>query len=128
MLKECDFVVVTVPLTPQTRNLVSTEELAAMKPGAYLIHAGRGGVIDQAALLEALQSRRIAGAALDVFSEEPLPASSPFWKLPNVLITPHIGGISPNYLKRAVELFAANLGRYLKGEPLFNLLDLEQGY
>ncbi len=128
MLKECDFVVVMVPLTPQSRGLIGAEELAAMKPGAYLVHGGRGGVVDQPALLEALQDRRIAGAALDVFSEEPLPPTSPFWKLPNVLITPHIGGISPNYLKRAVDLFAANLGRYIKGEPLYNLLDLEQGY
>lgn len=128
MFKDCDFVVVTVPLTPQTRHLISTEELSAMKPGAYLVHAGRGGVVDQAALLEALQSRRIAGAALDVFSEEPLPPNSPFWKLTNVLITPHIGGISPNYLKRAVELFGVNLGYYLKGEPLLNQIDLEQGY
>lgn len=128
MLKDCDFVVVMVPLTPQSRSLMGAAELAAMKSTAYLIHAGRGGVVDQPALLEVLQDRRIGGAALDVFSEEPLPPASPFWKLPNVLITPHIGGISPNYLNRAVDLFATNLGRYVKGEPLFNQLDLDQGY
>jgi phosphoglycerate dehydrogenase-like enzyme len=128
MVKECDFVVVVLPLTTQTRNLLGAEEFAAMKPGAYLIQAGRGGVVDQAALVEALQEKRIAGAALDTFSEEPLAPSSPLWKLPNVLITPHIGSISPNYLQRAVDLFVVNLTRYLAGEPLLNLFNLELGY
>lgn len=128
MLKECDFVVVSVPLTPLTRNLISHEELAAMKPSAYLIHAGRGGVVDQSALLEALMEKKIAGAALDVFTEEPLPPSSPLWKLSNVIITPHIGSISAHYLQRAVNLFATNLARYVEGEPLLNRYDLELGY
>jgi phosphoglycerate dehydrogenase-like enzyme len=128
MIKECDFVVVTLPLTPLTRGLIGAEELAVMKPGAYLIQAGRGGVVDQAALVEALQEKRIAGAALDTFSEEPLPPASPFWKMPNVLITPHIGGISPYYLQRAVDLFEANLRHYVNGEPLFNRFDPELGY
>jgi phosphoglycerate dehydrogenase-like enzyme len=128
MLKECDFVVVTLPLTPLTRGLINTEELAVMKPGAYLIQAGRGGVVDQAALVEALQEKRIAGAALDTFTEEPLPPASPLWKMPNVLITPHIGGISSQYLQRAVDLFAANLRHYVKGEVLLNRFDPELGY
>jgi len=128
MVKECDFVVVTLPLTPQTRNLVNAEVLAAMKPSAYLIQAGRGGVIDQAALEVVLQEKRIAGAALDTFTEEPLPASSPFWRFSNVLITPHIGGISASYLQRAVDLFAVNLKRYQAGEPLYNRYEPEQGY
>ena len=128
MLKDCDFVVVMVPLTPQSHNLIGAAELAVMKPTTYLIHGGRGGVVDQSALLEALQDRRLGGAALDVFSEEPLPPASPFWKLSNVLITPHIGSISPYYLERAVDLFAANLDRYVKGETLINQFDLEQGY
>jgi phosphoglycerate dehydrogenase-like enzyme len=84
--------------------------------------------VDQAALLEALQEKRIAGAALDTFSEEPLPPASPLWKLPNVLITPHIGGISPYYLQRAVDLFETNLRHYVAGEPLFNRFDPELGY
>jgi phosphoglycerate dehydrogenase-like enzyme len=128
MLKECDFVVVTLPLTPLTRNLIGAAELAAMKPSAYLIQAGRGGVVDQAALVEALQEKRIAGAALDTFSEEPLPPASPLWKLPNVLLTPHIGSISPNYLQRAVDLFTANLRLYVAGETLLNRFDLDLGY
>ena len=128
MVKNCDFVVVTLPLTPQTRNLVNADVLAAMKPEAFLIQAGRGGVVDQAALIAALQEKRIAGAAIDTFPEEPLPANSPLWKLPNVIITPHIGGISANYLQRAVDLFAENLKRYVDGEQLYNRFDVEQGY
>jgi len=128
MVKECDFVVVTLPLTPQTRNLIDADVLSAMNPAAYLIQAGRGGVVDQTALIEALQERRIAGAAIDTFSEEPLPANSPLWKLPNVIITPHIGGISANYLQRAIDLFAVNLKRYLSGETLYNRFDVELGY
>ena len=84
--------------------------------------------MDQTALIEALQERRIAGAAIDTFSEEPLPANSPLWKLPNVIITPHIGGISANYLQRAIDLFAVNLKRYLSGETLYNRFDVELGY
>jgi phosphoglycerate dehydrogenase-like enzyme len=128
MVKECDFVVVTLPLTANTRNMINAEVLAAMKPSAYLIQAGRGGVVDQAALVEALQERRIAGAALDTFSEEPLPGSSPLWKLPNVLITPHVASISTHYLERAMDLFVANLCRYVKGEPLLNRYDPDLGY
>jgi phosphoglycerate dehydrogenase-like enzyme len=128
MVKNCDFVVVTLPLTPQTRNLISAEVLAAMNANAFLIQAGRGGVVDQSALIEALQERRIAGVAIDTFSEEPLPANSPLWKLPNVILTPHIGGISANYLQRAVDLFAVNLKRYLDGETLYNRFDAELGY
>jgi len=128
MFKDCDFVVVTLPLTLLTRNMIGAAELAAMKPGAYLIQSGRGGVVDQAALVEALQEKRIAGAALDTFSEEPLPPASPLWKLPNVLLTPHIGSISPNYLQRAVDLFATNLKHYALGETLLNRVDLELGY
>jgi len=128
MLKVCDFVVICVPLTHKTRNLINEEVLKSFKSTAYLIDIGRGGVIDQNALLVALQERRLAGAALDVFSEEPLPPSSPFWHLPNVIISPHIAGVSPNYRLRAAELFAENLQRYIQGIPLLNLLDLENQY
>lgn len=128
MVKSCDFVVVSVPLTDGTRNLVGEAELAAMSPGAYLVDVSRGGIIQAQALLEALREKKIAGAALDVFAEEPLPSSSPFWKLPNVLISPHISGISPHYAKRAVDLFSENLERYLIGEELFNLYESEWGY
>ena len=128
MLKECDFVVVTTPLTQDTRNLLGPSELAVFKPTAYLIDIGRGGVIDQAALITALREHKLAGAALDVFPEEPLPADSPLWKLPNVILSPHIAGYSSAYDARAVALFAENLTRYLAGLPLYNQIDIAKGY
>ncbi len=128
MLKECDFVVVTAPITAETRGLIGVAELAAMKPTAFLINMARGGIVDQNALLAALQERRIGGAALDAFVEEPLPANSPFWKLPNVIITPHIGGMSSHYNQRAIEMFLENLRRYLTGAPLLNRYDVQKGY
>jgi phosphoglycerate dehydrogenase-like enzyme len=128
MLKECDFVVVTVPLTPETRGLIGAAELAAMKPGAFLIHIARGGIVDQAALIAALQERKIAGAALDVFQEEPLPSNSPLWKMNNVMISPHIAGISMHYDERALQLFIENLKRYLAGAELLNRFNPERGY
>jgi phosphoglycerate dehydrogenase-like enzyme len=128
MLKDCDFVVVSVPLTPQTRGLLDAEALAACKPGAYLVDVSRGGIVDHNALVKALQEHRLAGAALDVFPEEPLPPKSPLWELPNVIITPHMAGISPHYDERAVEMFAANLARYVNGQPLYNLFDPKRGY
>jgi phosphoglycerate dehydrogenase-like enzyme len=128
MLHACDFIVVTVPLTPETRGLVGAEELAAAKPTAYLIDTSRGGVVDHTALVAALEERRLAGAALDVFPEEPLSSSSPLWRLPNVIITPHISGSSLYYNERAVTLFAENLNRYLAGLPLYNRFDPAVGY
>lgn len=128
MLKECDFVVVSVPLTKETRKLIGPEELEAMKPGAYLVDISRGGVVDSSALLSALKDKRIAGAALDVHSEEPLPSDSPFWKLPNVIITPHISGNTPHYNERALDLFIENINRYLAGLPLYNRFYPDKGY
>lgn len=128
MLKECDFVVITVPLTPETRGMFGAKEIAAMKPGAYLVDVSRGGILDHNALAAALKEKKIGGAALDVFPEEPLPKDSPLWKFPNVIITPHISGISPHYDERAIQLFAENLQRYLAGVPLYNRFDLERGY
>jgi phosphoglycerate dehydrogenase-like enzyme len=128
MFRECDFVVITVPLTSETRKLIGAEELAALKTNSYLIDISRGGIIDQTALLSALKDNRIAGAALDVFSEEPLPSDHPLWKLPNVIITPHISGITPYYDQRALALFTENLQRYLEGSPLHNQLNRQRGY
>lgn len=128
MIKECDFIVVCVPLTADTRGLIGEGEIAAMKPGAFLIDVSRGGIVNHAALIQALQDKKIGGAALDVFPEEPLPATSPVWKLPNVLISPHISGISPYYASRAIAAFAANLRRYLTEQPLLNRFDPERGY
>lgn len=128
LLKESDFVVVSLPLTQATRGLIGEAELAAMKPGSYLIDVSRGGIIQQPALITALQEKKLAGAALDVFPEEPLPANNPLWKLPNVIITPHIAGSSAVYNQRAVDLFVENLKRYLAGNPLFNLYNPDLGY
>jgi phosphoglycerate dehydrogenase-like enzyme len=128
MLKLCDFVVVCTPLTSETRNSIGAEDLAVMKPGAYLVSISRGGIVDHTALLPLLRDNKIAGAALDVFPTEPLPADSPFWKLPNVIITPHIAGFSPHYDERAIELFSENLQRYLSGLPLYNRISLERKY
>jgi phosphoglycerate dehydrogenase-like enzyme len=128
MLKDCDYVVVTVPKTASTTNMISTPEFAVMKPTAFLVDTSRGGIVDHKALVVALTERKIAGAALDVFPEEPLPADNPLWKLPNVIVTPHISGNTPFYNERAMELFAENLRRYLDGLPLLNVIDVERGY
>jgi phosphoglycerate dehydrogenase-like enzyme len=123
MLKECDYVVVCLPRTSATKNMLGAKELAACKPGAYLVDISRGEILDHNALLPLLRERKLAGAALDVFPVEPLPADSPLWKLPNVVITPHIAGFSPHYDERAAELFTQNIRRYLEELPLYNRLD-----
>ena len=128
MLHQCDFIVVTIPLTPTTRNLIGMEELAVVKPTAVLIDISRGGIVDHDDLIAALQEHRLAGAALDVFPEEPLPPSSPLWRMPNVMVTPHISGMSQFYNERAVALFAENINRYLEGLQLYNLFDPAIGY
>lgn len=128
MLRECDFVAVTLPLTWHTRRLIDAEVLAAMKPTAIIVNVSRGEVIDEAALVEALREGRIGGAGLDVFSEEPLPSDSPLWTLPNVIMSPHLSGMSAHYNARAVRLFSENLRRYLEGEPLLNQVSREFGY
>lgn len=128
MFKECDFVVIALPLTAETRGMIGAAELAALKPTAFLVSLARGGVVDQAALINALQEKRIAGAALDVFAEEPLPPLNPLWKMPNVIVSPHIGGMSAHYNHRAVDMFSENLKRYLSGVVLLNRFDIQKGY
>ncbi len=128
MLRQCDFVVVAAPLTPETRHLIDEAALRAMPSHAYLVNIARGGLIDEAALARALGEGWIAGAGLDVFEEEPLPADSPLWKLDNVILSPHVAGFSLKYDERATDLFAQNLNRYLAGEPLLNLVDKKRGY
>ncbi|OGO65439.1 MAG: hypothetical protein A2030_09630 [Chloroflexi bacterium RBG_19FT_COMBO_50_10] len=128
MLKVCDFVVVTLPRTTATRGLLGAKELAVLKPEAFLVDISRGEIVDHNALIQLLKERKIAGAALDVFPVEPLPADSPLWKLPNVILTPHIAGFSPHYDSRATELFTQNLQRYLEDLPLYNRLDLTLEY
>lgn len=127
-LAHADVVVLTVPLSQATRGLIGAAELAAMKPTAYLINIGRGGTIDEPALVHALQEGRIAGAALDVFAVEPLPATSPLWAMENVIITGHYAGATPKYDERALEIFLDNLGRYKAGMPLRNQVDKLAGY
>jgi len=128
MVAECDFVVVSTPLTPQTRGLINETVLRAMKPNAYLVNVGRGPVVDERALIRALREKWIAGAGLDVFEEEPLPADSPLWEMDNVIISPHVAGFTLRYDERAVEIFTENLRRYLAGERLLNLVDKSRGY
>jgi phosphoglycerate dehydrogenase-like enzyme len=128
MARECDFLVVTAPLTDATHHMVDAAVLKQMKKTAVLINVGRGAVIDESALIDALQARRIAGAGLDVFEQEPLPADSPLWKLDNVIVSPHVSGWSTVYNEKAVAVFAENLQCYLDGRPLLNRVRREHGY
>ena len=111
---EADFVVVVVPYSSDTHHLVGSEVIAAMRPDSFLVNLSRGGCVDEQALLEALGSGAIAGAGLDVFQTEPLPATNPFWRLPNVIVTPHIGGMSDTYHEQALPIVAANLNTYAR--------------
>lgn len=128
VLERADWVVVTAPHTPETTRLIGANELARMKRSSYLINLARGAVLDEEALLAALDAGRPAGAALDVFAEEPLPAASALWSHPRVVVTPHVGGVGPRYWERACEQFAGNLRRFLAGEPLENIVDKRAGY
>ena len=128
VLAEADVVVLLVPLTAETRGFFTRERFACMKPGAYLVNLARGGIVDEAALVEALRDGRLAGAAFDVFASEPLPASSPLWEAPNLWITPHMAGGFPEILDETTRLFAANVARLERGEPVKNAIDRGRGY
>ena len=128
MMPHCDFVAVTAPLTSETRGMVGEAEIAAMKPTAVIINVGRGPVVDEKALVHALQSKKIKGAALDVFETEPLPPESPFFDLENVLLSPHAADSLPDVRERALEFFVDNFERFQKGEPLQNIVDKHAGY
>jgi D-2-hydroxyacid dehydrogenase (NADP+) len=128
VLGRADHVCLTVPLTRDTDRLIDARRLAIMRAGAYLYNISRGGVIDQAALVDALRSGRLAGAGLDVFEHEPLPEHSPLWDLDNVILTPHVAGLTPHYFARTAALFAENLDRFLSGRPLRNVYDAVRGY
>lgn len=128
MLADSDFVQVTVPSTPANFHLIDENMLAAMRKTAILINVARGDVVDEAALIRALQARQIGGAALDVFEREPLPTDSPLWKLDQVIISPHISGNNEHYNESAAELFAQNLERYLTDQELLNRIDRTRGY
>jgi len=128
MLKLCDFVVISLPKTKETIGLISEGEFGVMKPEAFFIDISRGGITNSEALRTALVEKQIAGAALDVFPEEPLPKDSPLWETPNLIISPHISGISNKYNERAVNLFIKNLNLYLEDCPLLNLFNPATGY
>jgi phosphoglycerate dehydrogenase-like enzyme len=125
---ESDFVVVTAALTSHSRRLLGPAAFRAMKPTAYYVCVSRGGIADDAALLSALQDGRIAGAGLDAHAVEPLPADSPFWSLPNVIVTPHNGATTEGTQRRGVDIFVDNLARFVRGEPLRNVVDKAAGY
>ncbi len=128
LLRESDYVVLTVPDTAETTGLIGERELALMPRSAVLINVARGRILDEEALAAALKAGRLRGAGLDVFRQEPLPADSPLWELDNVLITPHIGGTSQRFWDRQTELMIRNIGNFLAGLPLENLVDKRLGY
>jgi phosphoglycerate dehydrogenase-like enzyme len=128
LLRESDFVVLAVPSTPATRGMMGTAELALMRRDAVLINIARGDVVDEGALVAALEGGRLRGAALDVFTTEPLPADSPLWSQPNVLVMPHVSATTPRYWQREFDLMLDNLARYFRGQPLRNVVDIAAGY
>jgi phosphoglycerate dehydrogenase-like enzyme len=127
-LGEADYVALTLPLTDRSRGIVSRSRLALIRPDAWLINIGRGPLVDEAALIEALRERRIGGAVLDVFGTEPLPADSPYWSLPNTVVTPHVSGADITAPEILAELFGENLRRYAAGDPLINVIDADLQY
>jgi phosphoglycerate dehydrogenase-like enzyme len=128
VLPKGDVVVVCLPLTDETENLIGEDALASMKRSAYLVAVGRGKVVQEAALVKALREGWIAGAGLDVFAKYPVPADSPFFELPNIIMTPHMSGITRGFPPRLADVFCENLRRYLTNEPLVNLVDKRKGY
>ena len=128
LLPRADSIVVTLPLTEETRGLIDRSRIERMRPGAIFVNVGRGGVVDEDALVDALRSGHLRGAALDVFTHEPLPPESPLWELENVIISPHTSALSRHENARIIELFADNLGRYLRGEELRSRIDTSLFY
>jgi len=128
VLRAADYLAVCLPLTPATRGLLDAPAFAVLKPGAILVDVSRGGIVRQAALLEALRDGRVAGAVLDVFETEPLQPDNPLWNMENVLITPHCSSVYEGWERRAVEMFCDNLDRRLRGAPLENIVDPARGY
>ncbi len=128
VLPQCDFVLLAVPSTAETRRMIGAPELGAMRKGAFLINVARGDIVDEAALIQALESGHLGGAALDVFAVEPPAPDNPLWSMPNVIVTPHVAGAPAMYVERAFEIFAENLERFRSGMPLRNVVDLALGY
>jgi len=128
LLQQSDYVVLAVPVTPSTKHLINAQRLSKMKADACLINVGRGPLIDETVLATALRDHQIAGAALDVFEQEPLPADSPLWDLENLLITPHTAGLTEKLWERHYQLFSENVRRYLAHQPLLGMVDKNKGY
>jgi len=128
LLADADFVIVALPLVEETKNLFTIKEFSLMKPSAYFINISRGAVVNENDLVTALEQGLIKGAGLDVFEQEPLAESSHFWDMENVIITPHLAALSPNYLDRAIKLFADNLSRYIQHKEMLNVIDKDKGY
>jgi phosphoglycerate dehydrogenase-like enzyme len=128
VLARCDAVVVSAPGTPETENLFDKDAFAAMKPGAVFCNVGRGSLVDEAALIDALESGHLGAAILDVTRHEPLPADDPLWDAPNIWISPHSSASQDRYTEKLLALFAHNLGRFTRGEPLRNVVDRAAGY
>jgi phosphoglycerate dehydrogenase-like enzyme len=128
LLQQSDILVLVVPLADGTRELIGARELALMRPDALLVNIGRGALVDQLALVDALERGVIAGAMVDVTEPEPLPAEHPLWRAPNLTLTPHVGGLSRHYADNVIRVFAENLRRYAGGEPLLNIVQRDLGY
>ncbi len=128
LLEAADVVMISCPYTAETHHLIDAEKLARMKPTAILVNIARGGIVDEEALSEALLADRLAGAGIDVCETEPLPAESPLWDVPNLVITPHFAGLSTRRVQRLTQFFCKNLQRYLADEPLLNVVDQQKGY
>lgn len=128
LLPETDVVVVTMPLTEETRDLVGSEFFSHLRAGAILVDMSRGGIVDEDAVIEALETRTLRGAAVDVFEREPLPADSRLWDRTDVLLTPHVAGTTPHYMERALEIFCRNVEALERGEPLITPVEVERGY
>ena len=128
LLSASDFVVIMLPLTRETENMIGREQLVMMKPTAYLINVGRGAIVNEDALVEALRNKGIAGAGLDVFTHEPLPSNSELWTLPNVIITPHFGGSREDNFELVMELYCENVKRFIHGKELLSIVNKAKGY
>jgi phosphoglycerate dehydrogenase-like enzyme len=128
LLTESDFVVLTIPLTKETEGMIGEAQLRSMKRTSYLINVGRGKIVQEDKLIQALKEGWIAGAGLDVFEREPLPQDSELWDMKNVIITPHVAGSTPHYLERSTDIFCENLKRFIRNEPLINVVDKTIGY
>lgn len=127
-LPDADYVVIAAPLTAQTEGMFGAEQFRRMKDGARLLNVGRGPIVDESALVEALRDGRIAGAALDAFREEPLPEDSPLWSMPQVIVSPHMSGDFVGWLQALGELFVENFRRWQRGDDLLNIVDKDKGY